>query len=133
MTKALVKTTGDFLIMDPYTGEQVKWNRPTVVTWSGHLEGKLAGGDLKVLLGNLPMDASDEDFVKFLADSDGKEALAVAAFESANAPEVSIAEAIELLEEGDFQKNGKPKLGALEKVLGRKVTAEERDDALAGS
>lgn len=81
--KILVETSGSFMLLDPYNGQEVQHNRPSVVVVTGFIEVKIAQGDLKVLSPELREEATDAEFAKYWKDSDRKAELAVASFVSA--------------------------------------------------
>lgn len=80
--KNIVEPRGSFMLVDPYTGDQVAHNRPSVVRHSSFIESRVANGQLR-LHGNVNLDATDVELVKYLAESKEDTELAIAAFMSA--------------------------------------------------
>lgn len=76
--KAIVKTTGEFSLLESYTRDFVT-DKPCVVTWTQFFEARTGNGQLKVLASRLPDTASDEEFQQYLNESENED-LAVAAF-----------------------------------------------------
>lgn len=90
MTKALVETTGNFLLYEPFTGDVVYAERPGVVEVTNFFTARLALGQLRLLIADLPEGVSDKDFVEVLKASEGQIELAVAAFEAEFKPEAEV-------------------------------------------
>lgn len=78
--KALVETTSNIMLIDPLTGDIVEWNRPSVITWSSFMDGRVGARKAKVLCAKLKEETTDQDFIDHLKASDGKLELAVASF-----------------------------------------------------
>lgn len=138
--KHLIETVGPHMLMDPYTGEQIAYNRPSVVTYTPFTATRIAAGVIKLLAADISDEASDDFFLEYWNDSDGKQDLAVAAFMSKFGSEgtpleslddalvIALTEALNALTEGDFQKDGKPKVGPLDTLVeGTKITTAIRD------
>lgn len=87
MSKLLIETTGDFMLMDNSTGAEIHWNRPTVCPRSNFIGARTAMGQIKVLSNELSEDATDEEFGAFLLDSKNDKELAVSAFISKFGPQ----------------------------------------------
>lgn len=79
--KTIVKPTGPHYYMDT-NGQEIQAFRPSVVSNTNYTNMLIASGKLKTLATNLTDDATDEEFVKYLAESKGDEELAVSSFES---------------------------------------------------
>jgi hypothetical protein len=77
--KLLVKTLGPFGLTDMYTGCQVVWNRPSVVKPSAFVDQRIQLGQIRVI-SQIPDEATDEEFKRFLIDSGENEELAVSSF-----------------------------------------------------
>lgn len=134
--KHLVETSGSFMFMDPETLAEIHATRPTVVTSNNFVEGRVAKGELKILGSNISEKATDEEFLEYWKEN---REIAVDAFlskfgtvdEGTPLDEElmkALEEAVEILQEGDFQKDGKPKVGALDKLVeGHKVDTAIRD------
>ena len=135
MTKLLVETTGDFMLVDAYTGDLLDSGGCSVVGTSQFIQARVSVGQVIVHLGNLRDDATTEEWKAYLKDS-GDFALAKAAFESAfslTAPPKPVGPSFEeidsivaMLSDDDFQKDGKPKVGAI-KAAGLQINTEVRD------
>jgi len=76
----LVKTTGDFMLVDRSTRCEIPYNRPAVVRESNFINARVSLGQIKILNAELPDSATDEDFVKYWNDSGHDEDLAVASY-----------------------------------------------------
>tara|TARA_R110002072_G_scaffold23791_6_gene81599 strand:+ start:224 stop:562 length:339 start_codon:yes stop_codon:yes gene_type:complete len=63
--KTIVETKGDFMLVDPYTGDVIEDTRPSVVTFSPFIETRVANGQVKALATDLPEEANDADFVEY--------------------------------------------------------------------
>ncbi|MCG7628998.1 hypothetical protein MHM88_14395 [Epibacterium sp. MM17-32] len=85
--KAIAKTSQSIMLVDPQTREILTHDKPSVVTWTQFLEARTGKGQIKILASDLPTEASDTEFQKFLAEADGKEDLAVEAYLSTFAEE----------------------------------------------
>lgn len=85
--KLLLETTGDFMLVDPQTNSEIAWNRPSVCAMSGFIQMRMAAGQLKVIANDLDDSATDDEFVKFVAESKGDLELAKDSFISAFGPE----------------------------------------------
>lgn len=85
MTKLLVETTGEFLLQDTFhpSRQIVQEHRPSVVEKTSFIEQRLAGGQIKLLALNLKDEASDEEFEKYFAESEGDIELAISSFVAA--------------------------------------------------
>ncbi len=82
--KLIAKTTGAFMLIDPYTGDELDATRPSVVTQSPFIEQRSAAGQIKVLETDLSNDATDEDFLEFWKENQKS---AVDAYLSALSPD----------------------------------------------
>ena len=80
--KSLLKTTSPIHLVDPCNGQEIHWNRPTVVVHTSFIDSRMSAGDLKLINAEVPDEATDEDFLKFWKDSERDEELAVASFVS---------------------------------------------------
>lgn len=86
--KTIAKTSEPIMLIDPQTNEYLVHDVPKVVTWTQFFESRAGRGQISVIEGGLPAEASDEDFQAFLADAENED-LAVAAYLSSFTPEVS--------------------------------------------
>jgi hypothetical protein len=84
--KLLVETTGAFMLTDLASGQEVPSHRPAVVGHSNFFQHRVSLQQLRVL-GELTDDATDAEFAKFLAESEGDTNLAVESFVSVFGPE----------------------------------------------
>lgn len=79
MTKCIVETTGDFMFSCP-NGETIEAHRACVVSYTPFVDHRLARGDLRTFASGLPMKASDDDFMKTVAECEGNFPMAVEAY-----------------------------------------------------
>lgn len=100
--KSIVETTGNFGLLNT-NGDYIEATRPSVTKSTIFIEQRLVRGDLKVLAKDLPKEAEDADFVKFLEDSKGDVKLAVEAF-CATFGRNAAGEAVEHINETPAQK-----------------------------
>lgn len=124
--KHLVETTGSFMLIDPHNQDPIHSDRPTVIKSTNFIEWRVSLGHLKILAADLPDEATDAEFVEYWKENSE---IAVDAFMSNFDSDKSgeFEEAVSLLEQEDFQVDGRPKVGALNKLLSSKITADERD------
>ena len=66
----------------------VPGHRPAVAKVTQLLEGRIAKGDFRLIVGNLSDEATDDEFVKYLNDSESED-LAITSFEAAFSVEES--------------------------------------------
>ena len=137
MTKLLVETAGDFMLVDAYTGDILDSTGCSIVQSSQFIQARVSVGQVIVHLGNLRDDATTEEWTAYLKDSEDF-TLAKAAFESAfslnttpkpvgpSFEEIDAIVATSLVKE-DFQKDGKPKVGALKAAGISEMNTELRD------
>lgn len=118
----LIETTGKFLLIDPFFRKEIAHDRPTVVKFTSFIQDRLANGQLNLLAGDIGDERTDEEFLAYWLENPE---IAVEAFLSEFADTTELSEdamallnsALELMQADDFQKDGKPKVGALNKVL----------------
>ncbi len=77
--KILCETTGDFMLVDLTTGQEVSSTRPAVISMTNFFSQRSMIGQLRKL-GDLTDEATDAEFAKYVTDSDGDIDLAVDAF-----------------------------------------------------
>lgn len=75
--KLLLETTGQFMLS--HHGDEVQAERPSVVSNTNFFNHRIALGQVKIL-GKLTDDASDQEFLKYVVDSDWDLPLAVDSF-----------------------------------------------------
>jgi hypothetical protein len=63
--KYLVETSGPFMLIDISVEFDIPSDRPAVVQPTGFIMAAAARGQLKILLNDLPDEASDPDFLEF--------------------------------------------------------------------
>lgn len=81
--KALVKTLGDYMIMDITTRNNIaEAERPSVVEMTAFMHHRSAVNQIQVIEKDLPEDVTDKNFLEFWVDSGGDEKLAVESFMS---------------------------------------------------
>lgn len=91
MTQVICETTGDFQLVDyGNEGRIVPAFRPAVATLTSFLSQRAAAGQLRVIA-NVSDEATDEEFVAYLKDSEDV-SLAIAAFTDAYSVESKAAE-----------------------------------------
>jgi hypothetical protein len=78
--KSLVETTTDIFLIDPLSGDELAWNRPSLIRWTSFVDTRTGLGQIKVLKAGIPDKFTDADFLKFWNDSDQKPELAIASF-----------------------------------------------------
>ena len=86
--KILVETTGEFMLIDREQRLSIEAHRPAVSERTQFINVQLGYRALHVL-GDLKDEATDEEFQKYVAESDGDTELAVASFLAAFSPETS--------------------------------------------
>jgi hypothetical protein len=77
--KVLVETTGDFMLMDTTGGQYVAPDRPSVVTNTSFIGGRVIQ-EFLTILGKVTDDATDEQFLEYFVESKGDSNLAVESF-----------------------------------------------------
>lgn len=82
--KLIVETTGAFMLLDPYTRDEIDAIRPSVVRATPFIQERTAASQIKVLATDLPEDASDADFLEYWKENKKS---AVDAYLSAVLPE----------------------------------------------
>jgi hypothetical protein len=80
MHKALIETTGRFGLIDISGGQTVRSRRPNVVIYTHFLQQRFAIKQIRVLCSTLKEEATDEQFVAYLKESDGDVELATKSF-----------------------------------------------------
>lgn len=65
----LLKTTSSHMYLDPYTGDEIAHNRPSVVRATEFVNGLAAAGKVKVICNELKDGTTDKDFVDFVKGS----------------------------------------------------------------
>lgn len=78
--KVLIETRGSFMLVDPYTGDQVRPHRPHVVTHTPFIETRIANKQLRLVNAEITDEATDEEFATFWAEAEGDRELAVESF-----------------------------------------------------
>lgn len=78
--KALVETTGAFMLYDMGTREEVSDARPSVLTQGQFLQVQVSIGQLRVLHAELPEEATDADWEAWLVECDGDVEFAIASY-----------------------------------------------------
>jgi hypothetical protein len=86
MTKSIYETAGQFQLVGPKRGEIVPASRPAVLESSHFTQQFVGTGRLKVLA-QVNDEATDAEFAKYWAESEGDKELAVASFVAAFAVE----------------------------------------------
>lgn len=82
MNKIICETTGDFQLVDfGSEGRVIPAFRPSVSPLTAFVSQRAAAGQIRVLA-NVSEAATDEEFQKYLKDSDGDVTLAIEAFKS---------------------------------------------------
>lgn len=84
MTRSILETTGDFQLIDFETNTLIRFQGPTLVEQAdtAFIQARITIGHLK-LIGVVNDEATDEELLKYIKESDGNYELAVASFMSA--------------------------------------------------
>lgn len=83
MSKLLVETTGEFELVDfDQRGAIVAHDRPSVVMATTFIQSRTSLGQIRVL-DTLTDEATDEEFAKYVKESDGDLELAISSFKTA--------------------------------------------------
>lgn len=80
LKKAIIETTGDFAYLDMNKGQSIHANRPTVVELTNFINEKIAEGNIKILVKDLPEFACDNEFLKTFVEAKGDVDFAVEAY-----------------------------------------------------
>lgn len=67
--KYLVKTSGDFMLLDLSVGAEIPEYRPSIVVPTNFVQGAAARGQLKILRNDLPEAADDAEFAAYWAEN----------------------------------------------------------------
>ena len=78
--KCIVKTTGEFSLLDIYSMTDIRSNRPTVAVKTDFVDQQRDEKNLEIIAFDLPMDASDEEFGKWYLECGKDDNLAVDSF-----------------------------------------------------
>jgi hypothetical protein len=90
--KQLVKSTGPHMYLDLANGQQVNAFRPSVIERTVFTQTLLAAQKIDLISASLKDEATDEEFAKYVADSDGNVDLAVSSFVKTFNPVEKVAE-----------------------------------------
>ena len=71
--KILVETSGPFHLTDPSNGNEALFDRPCLMAVTGFISQRLAIGQLKVLLPEVPDEITDADWLKLWDKADTAE------------------------------------------------------------
>mgnify|MGYP007079340912 FL=1 len=77
--KILCETTGDFMLMDFSTNQRIPAHRPAVITMTNFFSQRSMLGQLNKF-GDVTDEATDEEFAKYVKESDGDITLAIESF-----------------------------------------------------
>ena len=77
--KHLVETTGDFMLLDSSTRTSIRHDRPTIVKVTPFVTTRLGTGELKLLIQDLPEEATDDEMFEYIMLA-GDAATGVAAY-----------------------------------------------------
>ena len=80
LNKLIVKPVGPHMYIDITNGDHIPEGRPSVVFRTGFVMEKIGEGHIELITPNIPQEASNLEFQKYLSESDGDEKLAVASF-----------------------------------------------------
>lgn len=72
--KIIVETKGAFGLLCPYTRAYVRPTGPTLVGMNSFMSERIAAGQLTLLAANIKMEATDEEFLVYLAESKSEKA-----------------------------------------------------------
>lgn len=67
--KLMMQTTGEFMLLCPYSGQIIEPGRPHVVTPTEFFQDRIARGQLRVVGRELPDEATDKDFAAWWQES----------------------------------------------------------------
>lgn len=128
--KCIIVTTGMFSLLTPY-GEHVRPTRPTVVRRSSFIDSRIFKKELKLLVAELPEEASDEDFVQVWKESKktkkNREEFAAQAY--AAEFEVEVEESVEPAPNTEPSSEGEGE----QSTEGEQTNAEETNEQGAGN
>lgn len=119
MAKALVETTGSFMLVDPQGMQSIPSHRPCVVKVTSFLQPQVLNDRVRVF-GQLRDDATDEDFVEALHGSKNQ-SVAVEAFLA----EFGIDALQDLADRVDADEKAKAEAEAAEKAKAEAEAAEK--------
>jgi hypothetical protein len=86
MSKLLVETSGEFMLIDTAGNQEIPSNRPAVIR-STPFSNRFAGtGQLVIIVSDLPDEATDAEFAQYWEEAGDRE-LAIQSFTSAFEPE----------------------------------------------
>ena len=83
----IVETKGSFMLRSSYSGDEVAFNRPSLVHECGFIQEKIAQGLLTMHARDLPVTASDREWADWLQHCDGRVSFAVESFVAKFAPQ----------------------------------------------
>jgi hypothetical protein len=79
--KVIAHTTGSFQLLDQLSGDHIPHHRPAVITRTSFITQRLAADQLKIVA-EVPDAATDAEFAKHWAESEGDLELAVQSFQA---------------------------------------------------
>lgn len=77
--KHLVETSGEFMLVDPYSRTTIDSNRPTIVPVTVFIKERVATGEITLLVQDLPEEADDYKMYEFILEA-GDTEVGVAAY-----------------------------------------------------
>ena len=78
--KCIVKTTGEFSLLDIFSMTDIKSNRPTVAVKTDFIDQQRDEKNLEIIAFDIPMEASDEEFAKWYLECEKDDNLAIDSF-----------------------------------------------------
>lgn len=90
--KHLVETTGNFMLLDLGSAQEIDAFRPTVVRLTEWMGVRISKGELKVVAADLKDEATDAEFVTYMKEMNGDAEAAVASFLSKFGKDAIVAE-----------------------------------------
>lgn len=85
--KHIVQATQPIVLMDPNNGQIVE-QKPSLITHTQFIAVRIGLGEIKILVADVPDEATNEEFQKFIVDSEGNHDLAIDSFMSQYKPEL---------------------------------------------
>ncbi len=121
----LVETTGEFMLVDPGTGNEIAHNRPSVCGATHFVASRVALGQVTVLSNQIPNDLTDKDFAKFWSESNGDKDLAVQSFLASFGPKEEDQEAPKEIEKEAAKEIEKEAPKEVEKEAAKEIEKEK--------
>lgn len=85
--KLIVETTGEFMLMDPMSMNEVPPDRPAVFAPGAFVQQQMGLGQLRVLASDLPDEANDAEWAAWLHECEGNVPFAIESYKAKFAAE----------------------------------------------